>query len=204
MTGFHATRFSIRSGFVFIVAAVYLAACGRGDSSAYVPKPKGYNRIDLPAHAYRPLTGPYPYTFEYSKEARILPDTFPGAQPHWIFVHYPAFKANVQLTYHAVRNDPKRLAGMIQDAYKLAARHNEKAFAFREEVVRLPNGLKADVISIAGEVPSQVQFYTTDTTTHFLRGALYFNIATKNDSLAPVIDYLRKDIMHMLTTLRWK
>lgn len=184
--------------------AVWLAGCGGRNADNYVPKPKGYNRIDLPAHRYQPLTEAHPYTFEYSSQARILPDTFRGAQPHWIFINYPAFKASVQLTYHSVQNNEKRLAGMIADSYKLAAMHNEKAYAFKEELVQLPTGLKADVISITGEVPSQLQFFTTDTTTHFLRGALYFNTATRNDSLAPVIDYVRKDVLHLLKTLRWK
>ncbi|RAK02531.1 gliding motility-associated lipoprotein GldD [Larkinella arboricola] len=190
--------------FLFVLSAVLLAACGGRNADNYVPKPKGYNRIDLPPHRYQPLTEAHPYTFEYSREARILPDTFRGAQPHWIFVHYPEFKASVQLTYHSVQNSEKRLAGMIADSYKLAAMHNEKAYAFKEEVIQLPSGLKADVLSITGEVPSQLQFFTTDTTTHFLRGALYFNTATRNDSLAPVIDYVRKDVLHLLKTLRWK
>ncbi|WP_460637437.1 gliding motility lipoprotein GldD [Larkinella harenae] len=189
---------------LFVLLTVLLAACGSRNADNYVPKPKGYNRIDLPPHRYQPLTEAHPYAFEYSREARILPDTFRGAQPHWIFINYPAFKASVQLTYHPVQNSEKRLAGMIADSYKLAAMHNEKAYAFKEEVVQLPSGLKADVLSITGEVPSQLQFFTTDTTTHFLRGALYFNTATRNDSLAPVIDYVRKDVLHLLKTLRWK
>ncbi|WP_421827566.1 gliding motility lipoprotein GldD [Larkinella sp.] len=189
---------------VFVFLAVLLAACGSRDADNYVPKPKGYNRIDLPSHQYQKLKEAHPYTFEYSRQARILPDTFRGAQPHWIFIHYPAFKASVQLTYHPVLHNEKRLAGMIGDSYKLAAMHNEKAYAFKEELIQLPGGLKADVLSITGEVPSQLQFFTTDTTTHFLRGAVYFNVATRNDSLAPVIDYLRKDVLHLLKTLQWK
>ena len=189
---------------LFIFLVVLLAACSNRDADNYVPKPKGYNRIDLPPHRYQPLIAAHPYSFEYSSQARILPDTFRGAQPHWIFIQYPAFKASVQLTYHPVLNSEKRLAGMISDSYKLAAMHNEKAYSFKEELIQLPTGLKADVLSISGEVPSQLQFFTTDTTTHFLRGALYFNVATRNDSLAPVIDYLRKDVLHLLKTLHWK
>jgi len=186
-----------------LLTGLLLAACGRSQPD-YSPKPKGYNRIDLPSHAYQPLAASHPYTFEHSRHARVLPDTFRGAQPHWIFIYYPDFKANVQLTYHPVQNQPERLAGMISDAYKLAAKHNEKAFAFREQIVKLPTGLGANLITITGEVPSQLQFYTTDTTRHFLRGALYFNTATQNDSLAPVIDYIRADVLHLLNTLKWK
>jgi len=56
---------------------------------------------------------------------------------------------------------------------------------------------------LEGEVPSQFQFHVSDSTQHFMRGALYFKTATQNDSLAPVIDYLKRDIIHLLSTLRW-
>ena len=57
---------------------------------------------------------------------------------------------------------------------------------------------------LSGQVPSQVQFYTTDMAQHFLRGALYFNTATQNDYLAPVIAFIKEDIIHMIQTLEWK
>ena len=50
----------------------------------------------------------------------------------------------------------------------------------------MPNGQIASVAELEGEVPTQFQFYTSDSTHHFFRGALYFNTAMKNDSLAPV------------------
>ena len=93
---------------------------------------------------------------------------------------------------------------MLDDSYKLSARHKIKASVFEERRIRLKSGLEASVIDLAGEVPSQVQFITTDSTTHFMRGALYFNTATENDSLQPAIQYIRKDIIHMLNTLKWR
>ena len=62
----------------------------------------------------------------------------------------------------------------------------------------------ASVTELEGEVPSQFQFHITDSTDHFLRGALYFKTATKNDSLAPAIEFLKSDIIHLLNTLEWK
>ena len=181
-----------------------LTACGRSTLDNYIPKPKGYPRIDLPAHAYQPLSPTHPYQFEYNKIAQILPDTFARAEPDWIFIDYPQYKASIQLTYKPVRNNPERLRSMVEDAYKLAARHNIKAYSIQQSTVRMPSGLEATVIDLAGEVPSQVQFVATDSTTHFLRGALYFNTATANDSLQPVIQYIRQDVMHLLKTLKWR
>ncbi|WP_338874574.1 gliding motility lipoprotein GldD [Spirosoma sp. SC4-14] len=187
-----------------LLTGLLLAACGNSSSENYTPKPKGYPRIDLPAPSYTLLEPTHPYQFEYNKIARILPDTFARSEPHWIFINYPAFHASVQLTYKPVQHNINRLRAMLEDSYKLAARHNIKAYAIDEKKIRLKSGLEASVIDLEGEVPSQVQFITTDSTTHFLRGALYFNTATQNDSLQPVIQYIRKDIMHLLNTLKWR
>ena len=69
--------------------------------------------------------------------------------------------------------------------------------------IKTKNGLNAIIIDLKGEVPTQFQFITTDSVNHFLRGALYFQVATKNDSLAPIIEYIKKDMIHILNTLEW-
>lgn len=170
----------------------------------YAPKPKGFPRLDLPLQVYQSMTEDHPYSFEYSKSAVILPDSFSDAEPHWIFIAYPSLKASIQLTYKPVQNNPQRLGGFINDAYKLAGRHQIKATGIREQVVKTKSGQTAVLFDLEGDVPSYVQFFTTDTTTNYLRGALYFSVADKQDSLQPAIDYLRKDIVHLLNTLKWK
>ncbi len=92
----------------------------------------------------------------------------------------------------------------INDAYKLTSQHQVKAYAIEESILRTPRGYTASLTELSGEVPSQVQFMITDSSEHFLRGALYFNTASKNDSLKPVIDYIKTDIVHLLNTLQWK
>jgi hypothetical protein len=37
-----------------------------------------------------------------------------------------------------------------------------------------------------------------------MRGALYFNSVPNIDSLKIVVEYLRKDIVHMIQTFNWK
>lgn len=193
----------IKHSFI-LLTGLLLAACGDKSSDNYVPKPKGFPRFDLPTPRYTLLAPTHPYQFEYNAIARILPDSFAHSELDWIFINYPMFKASVQLTYKPVRNDMNRLRAMLDDSYKLAARHKIKAAVFEERRVQLKSGLEASVIDLGGEVPSQVQFITTDSTAHFLRGALYFNTATENDSLQPAIQYIRNDIMHMLNTLKWR
>jgi hypothetical protein len=48
-----------------------------------------------------------------------------------------------------------------------------------------------------------VQFFLTDSSRHYLRGALYFNEQPRLDSIQPVLDFVKKDIDVMIRSLRW-
>lgn len=170
-------------------------------SSDFLPKPKGFNRIDLPNAEYRLLPDSFPYSFEYSKHARVLPDSSWISEKYWINLFYPTMDASIQITYKPVTDSIIR--EYLSDSYKLTSQHNVKAYAIDESILELPNGLYASFTELEGEVPTQAQFHVSDSVNHFLRGALYFKTATKNDSLAPVIDYLKKDIIQLLMTLEW-
>lgn len=188
---------------LFVLFSSFLFSCGN-DQQSFVPRPKGFNRIDLPAQTYQKLTEKHPYTFEYSKSARVVPDTFATAQKDWIFIYYPQFKANIQLTYKDINNDPKRLQDYINDSFKLTGKHQVRASSIQAQKLVTTNDLTAMIFKIEGDVPSPYQFYTTDSTKHFLRGAIYFSTATKNDSLAPVVNFIQKDMVHLLNTLQWR
>lgn len=176
----------------------------KNDGSDFVPKPKGYNRIDLPKAQYQQMTENHPFSFEYSTRAVLKPDTVSWAEPHWMYVYYPAYQAMIQLTYKDLGGDKNKLSKLIDDAHKLAAKHNQKAYSIQDLVLKTPSGKTAMLMELDGEVPTYLQFYTTDSTKHYLRGALYFNTSLKSDSLAPVIDYLKKDVIKLLNTLQWK
>lgn len=189
----------LRWGFIALVLGQGYAC----NNPSYVPKPKGYNRIDLPTHRYQSLTEDHPYQFEYSVHAHIRPDSSAIAEPHWIHIIYPAFRADIQLTYKSIENDPQFFEEFVDDSHRLINKHMIKASSIQESVLKTPSGKTVAIYELEGEVPSQFQFYISDSTRHFLRGALYFRTATKNDSLAPVIEFIKKDIIHLLNTTQW-
>ena len=181
---------------------ILLTACG-GGSSEYSPKPKGYNRIDLPEAKYVKFKEKAPYTFELSTYAKVRPDSSGITEPYWFHVIYPDFDAEIQLTYKSVPDD-KTFDEFIEDSHILLNKHMERAYEIKDFVVKTPSNKTASVFELSGDVPSQFQFYISDSTQHFLRGALYFRTATKNDSLKPVIEFIKKDILHMLNTCEWQ
>jgi gliding motility-associated lipoprotein GldD len=184
----------------FFTLILFIAGCDK----TYLPKPLGYNRLELPVPAYRALPDSLPYTFEYSKYAKLLDDTSTINERYWIELYYPLLKSNVHITYKSLGHNQKLLKEYLDDAYRLTAKHQIKAYAINEVITKTPTGKTAVIAELEGEVPSQFQFTITDSTENFLRGALYFNTKVQNDSLAPAIDYMKKDIMHMINTFEWK
>lgn len=184
---------------LFFISLV-LASC-KGD---YKPKPKGYNRLVLPAAEYQPAPDTLPYSFEYSKHARLLDDTSWISERHWIEIYYPELKANIHITYKKLNSKEDLLKTLLNDAYRLTSKQQIKAYAIDEMSLVTPSGKTAVIAEIAGDVPSQFQFTMTDSTRNFLRGALYFNTAVQNDSLAPAIEFMKKETLHFINTLEWK
>ncbi|MBC7389648.1 MAG: gliding motility lipoprotein GldD [Opitutaceae bacterium] len=190
---------------IFYPVLVFIFFIFTSCSKDYVPKPKGYNRLDLPQPSYRELEERFPYTFEYSRYSVIKKDNSSIAEPYWINVYYPSFDADIQLTYKPLfsKIDHKRLEELIDDSYKLANKHQVKAYSIEENIIKTPSGKSAVVIELTGDVPSPFQFYLTDSSENFMRGAVYFK-STKIDSLSPSIEYMKKEVMHLINTFEWR
>lgn len=185
---------------LIVSIGLFLCSCERD----YLPKPLGYNRIALPAEEYISLPDTLPYFFEYSKHAKLLKDTSWIRERFWVEIYYPTLKANIHVTYKEIKNDEKLLREYLNDAYTLTAKHQLKANAIDEVIIKTPKGNTAVIAELQGEVPSQFQFTITDSTKNFMRGALYFNTQINNDSLQPSIEFMKKEIMHLINTMEWK
>ena len=183
-----------------VIVLLLVASC----TTPYQPKPRGYNRLELPDPEYVLSPDTLPYQFEYSRHARFLRDTSWIRDRHWVEIYYPALQATIHVTYKSVQHSDKLLKEYLKDAYVLTAKHQIKAYAIDETIVRTPGGKTAIIAELDGEVPSQFQFTMTDSTENFLRAAVYFNVKIQNDSLRPAIEYLKRDAMQLINTLNWR
>lgn len=189
----------------FWLSVLVCAFVWTGCEQIYQPKQVGYNKIDLPEQTYTRFdSAGYPYTFDHSTAATVLPDRSKNAEPFWVNIHYPAFDADVQITYKALNKNAGLMHEYIEEVRLLTNKHNIKATQISEHLYKTADSSSAYVFLLGGQVPTQFQFYTTDSAQHFLRGALYFKMADRNDSLQPVIDFISRDMEHLLSTLRWK
>jgi gliding motility-associated lipoprotein GldD len=192
-----------KSCHAFQFIAVVMLCIATSCQQDYTPKPLGYNRLDLPPPAYKALPDSLPYQFEYSVHAKVLDDTSAISERFWIEIYYPDIRSNIHITYKRIASQAL-LKEFLDDSYTLTSKHQIKAYAINEVITKTPSGKTAVIAELEGEVPSQFQFTLTDSSKNFLRGALYFNTKVANDSLAPAIEYMKKDIMHMINTLQWK
>lgn len=185
---------------IFISLAIILTfvSCGKG----YTPKPRGYFRIDFPERSYQTLDSIMPYTFEYPTYSIIENNISTNAEPYWINVSFPSYKAKIHISY---KNVSDNLYELYEDNIKLAYNHVVKADAIEEHIfINEKNNLYGMLFEIKGNAASPMQFFATDSVEHFLRGSLYFQTHPNKDSLAPVIDFLTEDIMYLVETIRWK
>jgi gliding motility-associated lipoprotein GldD len=188
------------SGWWAIGCLLLAVSCGRD----YQPKPKGYNRLILPTQVYQPLPDTLPYKFEYSAHAKLLKDSSWKEEENFVEIFYPTLKSTIHITYKRIYNKDQLLKEYYNDAYRLTAKHQIKAYSIDEAIVKTPLGKTAVIAELDGEVPSQFQFTMTDSSKNFLRGALYFNVKVQNDSLKPAIDFMKKEVMHLINTMEWR
>jgi gliding motility-associated lipoprotein GldD len=168
-----------------------------------IPKPRGYFRIDLPEQAYRSYESACPMKLEVSTASQI--EVFrdrQSADSCWFNIFYQRYNARIHCTYIAVGN---RFDELVNDAYGFAAKHEMKATGLRRTMVSdSARDVHGIIYDIEGDAASNVQFFMTDSTQHFLRGALYFFNAPNPDSIAPVLEFLRDDIDRIAQTIDWR
>jgi gliding motility-associated lipoprotein GldD len=180
----------------------FLIAC----NSNYTPKPRGYFRIDFPDHVYQSFNRPeFPYSFEYPVYGQVIRDTtFFGDRPenpYWINVDFPRFHARIYISYKRVNGDFDKLR---EDAYKMTYKHTYKASSIEDSLISTPRGVHGIFFNVGGNAATAKQFFVSDSTTHFLRGALYFDATPNSDSLSIVNAFLQQDMNHLINSLRWK
>ncbi len=175
-------------------------------NSPFTPKPKGYFKIDFPEKKYQPFnTAGYPYSFEYPIYAEVVKDStfFGGAteNPWWININFPQFNSKIYVSYKEIGGN--NFDALITDAFKLTGKHAQKAYSIDDSAFATPNGVHGIYFNVGGEVATANQFFLTDSTKHFLRGALYFDATPNEDSLSIVNRFIVADLKHMINTFRW-
>ena len=189
---------------IMIMGLSLLAMASCSNNHDYSPKPRGYFRIVFPKKAYQQYTASCPFTFVYPKYAVIGPDKRPDAKPCWINMQFPQFNGTLHLSYEHIVS-AKEFDELIEDAHKLSFKHTVKATGIDEGVISYPDRKVYGIYyTIDGNAASSVQFYLTDSTKNYIRGALYFNTVPRLDSIQPVLTFVKQDVDLMIKSFRWR
>jgi gliding motility-associated lipoprotein GldD len=168
----------------------------------YSPKPRAYFRIDFPAKEYVRFSSPCHFSFDYPVYGSVEKVTLSNAEPCWYDIRFKHYKATIHLTYKPLKND---LSGHIEDIHKIVYKHTIKADDIIESKIEDKKSHTWGILyDIKGNTASAVNFYITDSVSGFLSGALYFKVRTNKDSLAPAIQFFRKDIVHLINSISWE
>lgn len=206
---------------LLIAWSLVFTAC----NSTYTSKKTGYYKIDLPERKYTVFQKEgFPYTFEYPVYATVVKDSTYFDQdlqnPYWINLDFPQLGGRIFLSYKAVGGKStykvKQADGsykdslgtnvfdlMVNDAFKLTSKNESVASSIRDSLFYTQNGITGVFFRVGGNAATAKQFFMSDTTKNFFRGALYFDVTPNADSLRPVVDFLQKDIDHLINTFKW-
>ncbi|WP_293712965.1 gliding motility protein GldD [uncultured Parabacteroides sp.] len=188
---------SILSGLFFLFFLLCISC------TEYTPKPRGYFRIEPPQARYQPLPlDSLPYGFNVSQLVTVeLPPQ--GSPEGWINLSYPSLGVKVYCSYLPVTRKTLQTAEM--ESRSLVSRQAKQANAVKEQAYSNPDEkVYGSLFLLDGESASPVQFMLTDSSSNFFRGALYYDCVPNADSLAPLTDYLRKDIIELIQSFSWK
>ncbi|MBN2274170.1 MAG: gliding motility lipoprotein GldD [Bacteroidales bacterium] len=188
--------------FIWTILTVLVLFPAVSCKKTYTPKPRAYFRIDLPEKAYRQYSTECPFTFEYPVYGEIVEYTGKDAEPCWNNIEFSQFKGKIHLTYKPVNEN---LADYIEDIRMLAYKHIIKADDIIDKPFYYPDRHVYGILyDIRGNTASSVSFFATDSLHNFLSGSLYFGVPPNIDSIAPVLEFLKEDILHLIETLKWK
>ena len=178
----------------FIIIILLSASC----KERFTPKPKGYLRIDLLEKKdtlFHPKTCPFSFNIPNYFELKLKKNC-------WMDLEYNRHHATIHLTYKDVNQN---LFELLEDSRNMVYKHTIKADAIHEKIYfNNTNKTYGTLYDIKGETASSIQFHITDSTANFIRGALYFHVNPNQDSLKPIINSLREDIIQMMETLKWE
>lgn len=184
--------------YVVILVVILSTSC----RESFTPKPAGYLKISYPEKTYELYDEQEHYQFEIPHYARVEKDSLRRSEEGWTNVVIPQLNGTIHLSYKPVDD---HLNALITDSRELVYKHTVKAHGIEETpFIERDDKRFGMIYDLKGDVASAVQFFITDSTTHFLRGSLYFNCQPNRDSLNPVIEFLREDILHLIETTQWK
>jgi gliding motility-associated lipoprotein GldD len=178
-----------------------IASCGDDKEN---PKPSTYFRTDLPDHSYKKITNSSKYAYELSDLFSVKEVSVRGERTDHQEISLGKLDGLLYLNYYPTPNRDS-LIRYINLSNDKVDEHQVKASKILDKTFIFPKKkVYCTFFELQGNVATNFQFYITDSSTRFVRGELLMNCRPNYDSLRPVLNYIQKDLEHMIETFEWK
>lgn len=167
-----------------------------------VPKPPLYLRTDFPTAKYIEFNDACPYKFEISDIYKVK-DIKQGAEPTCHKdIDLGPLNGIINFSYIKI---VEPLSAYVNYSNDKVGEHKIKATGIEtENYINKDKRVFGTIFKLQGDVATPFQFYLTDSTTNFVSGVVYFNSVPNYDSLRPTLNYLERDLYHLINTFEWK
>lgn len=187
-----------------IILCSLFIACNQEVNSN--PKPRSFPKIEYPKQNYIDFDADY-CSFEFThpdymrivKEKAFFEDS--PVDECWFDLQMDDLNGALHCSYIPLKNR-EQFDKMVDDAYKLVSEHNYKA-NHRDDYPIVKGDVTGMIFELEGEVASKLQFYLTDSTDHFFRASLYFDAKVNSDSIAPIYNFVKGDVIKMIESFEW-
>lgn len=167
------------------------------DTTPPLPKPKAELSLEYPKAEYQLVKNICAFRFLKNDNAQY--EDIEGCESKLV---YSKMNATLFLSYRPVENN---IDALVSEAYKMPSSHIRQATRIPERIFQNPDHKSfGTLFRIEGNAASQVQFFLTDSTEHFLAGALYFYARPNYDSILPAARYIERDIVKLMESLCWE
>lgn len=187
----------------FLLSTIILAGWGCTEEYVPFPRPYAFPRLELPTQVgYQTFDNEScPFTFEYPEGARIERNR---ADSCWVDITFPDYDCTWHLNSRNIPGSGRPLAVHQEEHRRLIFNHAIKASRIEPEPIEYPAGSGVKY-QVSGNVATPTQIFFHDSLgQEAMTFSFYYQTALKNDSLAPVTDFMRAQVEHMLQTFRWK
>lgn len=114
---------------------------------------------------------------------------------------FPRFDCKWHATARFFNQENVDYGHTLEDFRDVVYKHTRKGNIYPEPI--LTENSRGMLFNLYGQVGTFTEFYVSDSANYGLSVSCYFNTALKNDSLAPVIDFMKADVRRMIETMEW-
>lgn len=167
------------------------------------PRPFAFPRIDFPQKtSYTSFNeATCPFTFEYP-DFGVISRSKPGEC--WVDIDFKDYDCKWHISYRNAKEGDLDRDALFEEHRTLIYKHIKKATEITPSEIKSPNGYGI-IHEVYGNVGTPLYVFLSDYQDEkMIMSTFYFQTALKNDSLAPVISYMKEEMLHMTETLQWK